>query len=168
MKSVITLLILFLIAGCSSRKTDKELFDDAQKNLNQDKIPEAVLAFEELTNEYPESNFAPEALSQLASIYQGKRIKSISETESLQKAVSIFKKIHDEYPKSQYAPTSLFMAGFINANELKNYNEATSLFKQFLKEYPENDLAASAQAELDNMGLTPEDILKKTLTNEDK
>jgi outer membrane protein assembly factor BamD (BamD/ComL family) len=166
MKSFITLLIIILIAGCSSKKTDKELFDDAQKNLNQDKIPEAVMAFEELTNEYPESNLAPEALSQLASIYQSKRVKSISETESLKKAVSIFKKIHDEYPNSEYASTGLFMAGFINANELKNYDEATILFKQFLNEYPESDLTASAKAELDNMGLTPDEILKKSLTNE--
>jgi TolA-binding protein len=126
------------------------------------------MAFEELTNEYPESNLAPEALSQLASIYQGKRVKSISESESLQKAISYFKKIHDEYPKSEYAPTGLFMAGFINANELKNYDEATKLFKQFLNEYPDNDLTASAQAELDNMGLTPDEILKKSVANEDK
>lgn len=166
MKLLIALIILLVVSGCSSKKTDKELFDEAQKDLTQDKIPEAVMAFEELVNEYPESNLAPEALSQLAAVYQSKRLKSISETESLQKAVSIFKKVHDQYPNSQYAATGLFMAGFIYANELKKYDEATVLFKQFLKEYPDNELAASAQAELDNMGLTPEEILKKNLAKE--
>jgi hypothetical protein len=58
------------------------------------------------------------------------------------------------------------MAGFINANELKNFDEATSLYKQFLMEYPNNELASSAQAELDNMGLSPEEILQNNLANE--
>jgi hypothetical protein len=58
------------------------------------------------------------------------------------------------------------MAGFIYANELQNYKEAEALYKQFLSEYPENELAPSAQAELDNLGLSPEEILQKNLAKE--
>jgi TolA-binding protein len=167
MKTIIALLALFLMVSCSAKKTDKELFDEAQKNLKEDKVPEAVMAFEELIYEHPESEMAPEALSQLATLYQNKQVKSISERESLEKAIALFKKLHDEYPKSIYAPSGLFMAGFINANELNNYQEATALYKQFLQEYPDNELASSAQAELDNMGLSPDEILKKNMTKED-
>lgn len=166
MKSIIALLTLFLIASCTSKKTDKELFDEAQENLKQDKIPEAVLAFEEIVNDHSESELAPEALSQLAGLYQNKLIKSISEKENLEKAIDLFKKLHNEYPKSSFAPSGLFMAGFINANELQNYDEATKLYTQFLQEYPNDELAASAQAELDNMGLTPEEILMKNMAKE--
>ena len=166
MKSILSLLILLLVVGCSSNKTDKELFDEAQKNLKENKIPEAVTAYDQLVNEYSESKLAPEALSQLASIYQNKMVKSISEEENLEKAISIFKRIHDEYPKSEYAPSGLFMAAFITANDLKKYSEATLLYKQFLQEYPDNDLASSAQAELDNMGLSPEEILKNNIAKE--
>jgi TolA-binding protein len=166
MKSIIALLAIFLIVGCSAKKSDKELFDEAQQNLKQDKIPEAVMAFEELVNEYSDSELAPEALSQLAGLYQNKLIKSISEKENLEKAIELFKKLHADYPKSSFAPSGLFMAGFINANELNNYDEATNLYKQFLKEYPNDELAASALAELDNMGLTPEEILMKNMAKE--
>jgi TolA-binding protein len=154
--------MLLLVVGCSSKKTDKELFDEAQKNLKENKIPEAVTTFDKIATEYSDSKLAPEALSQLAAIYQNKMDKSISEKENLEKSVSIFKKLHDEYPKSEYAPTGLFMAAFISANELNKYDEATALYKQFLQEYPENDLAASARAELDNMGKSPEDILRNS------
>lgn len=166
MKSIIALLTVFLIVGCSTKKTDKELFDEAQQNLKQDKIPEAVMAFEEIVNDHSDSDLAPEALSQLAGLYQNKLIKSISEKENLEKAIELFKKLHADYPKSSFAPSGLFMAGFINANELQNYDEATSLYKQFLNEYPNDELAASAQAELDNMGLTPEEILMKNMAKE--
>jgi len=166
MKSIIALLTIFLIVGCSTKKTDKELFDEAQQNLKQDKIPEAVMAFEEIVNDHSDSYLAPEALSQLAGLYQNKLIKSISEKENLEKAIELFKKLHADYPKSSFAPSGLFMAGFINANELQNFDEATRLYKQFLQEYPNDELASSAQAELDNMGLTPEEILMKNMAKE--
>jgi TolA-binding protein len=166
MKSIVSLLILMLIVGCSTKKSDKELFDAAKKDLKENKVPEAIIAFEQVVKEHSESKLAPEALSELASIYQNKQDKSISEEENLEKAVSLFKRIHDEYPESEYAPSGLFMSAFISANDLKKFNEATLLYKQFLKEYPNNDLAASAQAELDNMGLSPEEILKNNMAKE--
>lgn len=166
MKSFIALFSFLLIVGCSTKKSDKELFDEAQKNLKEDKIPEAVIAFEEIISEHSQSELAPEAISQLASIYQNKKVKNLSDRESIEKAILLFKKLHDEYPKNNLAPSGLFMAGFIYANELQNYKEAEVLYKQFLNEYPDNELAPSAQAELDNLGLTPEEILQKNLAKE--
>lgn len=166
MKPLIIFITLLIFIGCSAKKSDNELLDEAQINLQQQKYPEAVLAFENLVNDYPESKLAPLALSKLASIYQNKQIKNLSEQQNLEKAVELFKKLHDEYPSSEYAASGLFMAGFIYANELQNFDEATKCYQQFLKEYPDNELASSAQAELDNMGLTPEEILHKKLANE--
>ena len=166
MKSLLSLLILLLIVGCSSKKTDKELFDLAQENLKENKIPNAVTSFEVLIKDYPDSELADSSLSQLATLYQNKQVKNLSEKENLEKAVSLFKKLHDNYPNSSLAPSGLFMAAFITANDLKNYKEATSLYEQFLQEYPNNDLASSAQAELDNMGLSPEEILKNKVAKE--
>ena len=166
MKSIIAFSLLLLFFGCSSNKSDKELFDEAETNLKEQKYPEAVISFEELINDHPDSKLAPEALSQLASIYQNKQVKNLSEKENLEKAIGLFKKLHDNYPSSEYAPSGLFMAGFISANELHNYEAATVIYQQFLKEYPNNELAASAQAELDNMGLSPEEILKKNMAKE--
>ena len=133
-----------------------------KKSEGTDKIPEAVIAFDEIINDHPESELAPEALSQLASIYQNKQIKNLSDKENLDKAIHFFKKLHDEYPKSSYAPSGLFMAGFIDyANELQNYKEAEALYKQFLIEYPDNELAPSAQAELDNWALSPKKFFQR-------
>jgi len=166
MKSILIFLALLLVVGCSSKKTDKELFDEAQTNIQQQKYPEAVMAFEDLVNDYPDSKLAPNALSQLASIYQNKQIKNLSDNESFEKAIQIFKKLHDDYPESESAAPGLFMAGFIYANELNNYEEAKKCYQQFLKEYPNDDLAPSAQAELDNLGLSPEEILQKRMAEE--
>ena len=167
MKSISLLLLsIILFVGCSSKKTDKELFDQAQTDIQQQKYPEAAMTLEELIKDHPNSEVADSALSQLATIYQNKQIKTLSEKESLDKAIQLFKKLHDDYPKSEYAASSLFMAGFIYANELQNFEEAKKCYQQFLKEYPDDDLAASAQAELDNMGMSPEEILQKRMADE--
>jgi len=166
MKSIIAFLTLLLLLGCSSKKSDKELFGEAKENLKEQKYPEAVMSFEELIKDYPDSKLAPESLSETASIYQNKQIKSLSEEENLEKAIELFKKIHEDYPESEYAPSGLFMAGFMYANDLHNYEAATEIYRQFLKEYPDNELTASAQAELDNMGLSPEEILSKNMAKE--
>ena len=166
MKSIIALLSLLLIVSCSTKKSDKELFDEAQKYLAENKVSEAIISLEEINKEHSDSELAPEALSQLASIYQNKQDKSISDKENLEKSIALFKRVYSDYPRSEYAPSSMFMAGFIYANELQNYPEAEKIYRQFLNEYPESELAPSAQAELDNLGLSPEEILMKNMAKE--
>ncbi len=149
-----------LFSGCS-KKSDVEYMDTAANSVKQNNIPQAVEAYENLIREYPQSPKAPDAMFQLATLYQNKLVKNISEQESLNKAVEIFKNVFDKYPGSQIAPKSLFMAGFILANDIHDFNQATTIFNLFLQKYPNNELAASAKEELNNMGLSPEEILQK-------
>jgi len=168
MKTIINILSLsvLLLTGCSNNKSAADLFNDGEKFLNESKIPEAVNSYETLISEYPDENLAPDATARLASIYQNKQVKNIPETQSLQKSAELFRSIYEKYPQSQQAPMGLFMAGFVEANELHNFNAATDTYNLFLKTYPDHELATSAKEELDNMGLTPEEILRKNLTRE--
>lgn len=168
MKSFIFLLTILLLISCSSKKTDQELMDEANANLNQNKIPEAVMVLEKLVDDYADSELAPEALSKLASVYQNRMLKNIPDKESLEKAANLFRKIYDDYPESSYAPTGLFMSGFVLANELIYYDKATETYNLFIEKFPNHELSASAKEEIENMGLTPEEILKKNLAKEDK
>lgn len=158
-------LLSLTVTSCSNNGSADKLMTAAKQNIGQKKFDEAVKQLEKLVTEFPESDLAPAALYETAYIYQNKYINNISETESLNRAASFFKKVYDEYPNSNEAAKSLFFAGFIKANELKEYDEATELYSLFIKRFPQHELAASAKAELDNMGVPAEDILKKdTLT----
>jgi TolA-binding protein len=144
-----------------------ELFKEGEKLTNEGTFPEAVLSYETLLNDYPDDKLAPETCARLAAIYQNKQIINIPESESLQKSVDLFKNIYVKYPDSEHAPMGLFMAGFVQANEMQDYNSATETYNLFLKVYPDHELATSASEELENMGLTPEEILQKNLTRQD-
>ena len=167
MKKIFSLFIILILIGCGAKKSVDELMTEANTNLNENKIPEAVLLFEEIVDEHPDSDKAPEVLSQLASIYQNKMLKNLSDNESLKKSVTLFRKIYEDYPESNFAPTGLFMSGFVLANELNNYEQATETYNLFLDKFPNHDLATSAKEEVENMGLSPEEILKKNLAKED-
>jgi TolA-binding protein len=166
MKYLLTVIVLILLVSCGTKKSAEELLTEGNTFLEEGKIPEAIDAYQQIIDNHNNSELAPDALSRLAAIYQNKLVKNIPEKESLQKAVELFYQIYEDYPESNFAPMGLFMKGFIEANELQNYDDATNTYNLFLQRYPDNELAPSAQEELDNMGLTPEEILQKNLTKE--
>lgn len=168
MKTIIITLSLFilLLAGCSDKKTAGELLTEGNKYTSEENSSEAVVTYETLIKEYPTDKLAPEAIVRLAAIYQNKLVKNISETESLNKSIGLFKSIYEKYPKSEQAATGIFMAGFVEANELHDYDAATKTYNSFIKLFPSHELITSAKEELDNMGLTPEEILQKNIARQ--
>ena len=153
--------VLFLI-GCA-KSPEKDYLKSADENLTKGNVKEAVKDLENFINEFKDSVKTPEALNKLALIYQNK-IAGIPEKESLEKAVKLYRQVYDEYPSSSQAPTSLFMAGFILANELNKLHPAEMTYKLFLEKFPNHELSSSAKEELNNLGLSPEEILKKKTT----
>ena len=165
---IIAVFAIFLFS-CSSKKTATELFSEAQKFTQEKNIPDAVSTYEKIIHEYPEDKvIAPQAIANLAAIYQYKMVKNVAEKESLQKAIKLFRSIYEDYPQSEQAPMGLFMSGFLQANELKDFNSATATYNLFLEKYPNHELAKSVKEELDNMGLSPEEILLKHLAKSEK
>jgi TolA-binding protein len=153
------ILSLFLL-GCSE-KSNVDYFKSAEENLKNNNIQEAADDFEKYIKNNPESENAPEALTKLASIFQNKMLKNLSPEESLERSVKLYRQIFNDYPNSPRAPTSLFMSAFILANELQKYNSAEENYRLFLQKYPNHELANSAREELNNLGLSPEEILKR-------
>lgn len=158
-------LILLLTIGCSSN-SDEKLFQEANDLMSEEKLSESLELFDQLINEYPESSLAPRSLMLVAGIYQSKKIASLSAEDAIKKADSIFRSVFDKYPESVEAPTGLFMSGFIQANELYDFTAATNSYNLFLEKYPQHELAASCKEELDNMGLSPDEILKKKIPDQ--
>jgi TolA-binding protein len=161
MKNLLTILILgLIIAGCAG-KTPEDKLKEAADYAEKQNFVEAAKIYEELLGEEIDDTLAVEVLYRLATIYQNKLIGSLSGEESLEKAAQLFRSIYEKYPKNEKAPMSLFLAGFIQANDLKHFKEATETYQLFLEKFPHHELAISASEELDNMGLTPDEILKK-------
>ncbi|MBN1637524.1 MAG: tetratricopeptide repeat protein [Ignavibacteriales bacterium] len=157
-KYLIMTVIAILFYACGG-KTEEEYFDSANKLIQEGSISEAITAYENMLNEFPEGEYVTKALFQIATIYQSKQIKNLEPSQSLQKAIEFYEKIFKEHSESEEAPKALFMIGFINANELFNMDAAKEAYSMFLDKYPEHELVESAKGELNMLGKTPEEIL---------
>jgi len=156
------LFTLLYINGCNN-KSDRDLFNAAQNLVKQKKYSKAISKYDQIVNEFPKSKYVPESLFEMAKLYQGQVIKNINSKESLRKAVSMYKKIFTEYPNSPRAESSIFMSAFILANELQDINAAKTAYQLYIQKYPNGELVKDAKIELQNLGKSPEEILKEKM-----
>ena len=158
--------IALIFTACSS-KSDKEYYDNGLQLIKTENYSDALMEFETLLKEYPKSEFTEKAVFEIGKLYHGRVIKNLSAEESFRKAIEYYSRLYKEFPNAENAPNSMFMVGFILANDLKAYDEAKQVYSEFLAKYPNSELVSSAQEELNNIGLDPEEILKQKLNKPD-
>lgn len=89
--------------------------------------------------------------------------------EKYEEALANFKGILEHYPESEMASKAMFMAGYINANHLKNLEEAKKYYELFIEKYPQHELVDSAKYELETLGQDIEDLpIFKKIEEEEK
>ncbi len=85
-----------------------------------------------------------------ATYYQ--QAKKTYTAQKFDQAVENYKALVEHYPESKHRAESLFLLGYINANDIKDYDEAKKYYEQFINEYPKHELITSARYELENLG----------------
>jgi len=65
--------------------------------------------------------------------------------------IEAYRNLLEIYPDSEVSPQARFMIGFIQSEELKDYDAAERSFKELLQKNPTSELAASAQWMVDHM-----------------
>ena len=156
--SVVTV-IIFLFSACNSNR-DKELFESATAKANAKNYSEALKDYNQIIDEYSSGEKASESIFAVAAMYHMYQVPNISKEESLKKAITYYQKLYDQFPKNDKAAKALFMAAFIKANELNQLDGARSSYQLFIEKFPNHELAMQAKIELENLGKTPEEMLK--------
>lgn len=164
MKNRILLLLTIVLYACSSNDSI-DYYNSAQEKIKEKNFTEAVNDFEKFVSENPGNELAPNALFEIAKIYHSESIEGLSKEESLSKAVIYYKRVYEEYKNSSLAEQALFVAAFIQANEISQFDNAKENYELFLKQFPQSELTESVKIELDNLGLTPDEIIERALSN---
>lgn len=81
--------------------------------------------------------------------------------EAPDKAIALYASILAHAPQHPKAATAQFMTGFIYANDLGDLEKAKTAYEAFLQKHPNDELAESAKMELENLGKSPEELIKK-------
>jgi len=162
LKIFFLLFAVLFFSACNS-KSERDLFNGAQNLVKQKRYSAAINKYDQIVHEFSKSKYAPESLFEMAKLYQGLVVKNIDSKESLRKAVNMYKKIFTEYPNSKRAESSIFMAAFILANELQDINAAKTAYNLYIQKYPNGELVKDAKIELQNLGKSPEEVLREKI-----
>jgi|GEM_PF-105133 len=151
------------LAGCQDNqqaiidnieKSQKVLYGDGQ-NFNFDivKADGLIAAYDKFITKYPNDAKTPEYLFNESEVYSTKK--------DFDKAIECYTKIYTNYKDHEKAPTALFMLGFTYEDKLKNLVKAKAYYDEFLSKYPQHELADDVQFSLNNLGKSPEEIMKE-------
>jgi TolA-binding protein len=166
MKKTFALLTLstLLIISCG-KTSDKDYYESAQNKMTEKEYASALIDFQKIVDEFPQSEHFKFALLQTGELNHGYVNKEISREESLEKAIKSYLRYQKKYPNDEKAPQTLFMVGFIQANELGKFEAAKLTYTRFLEKYPDSEMIESAKSEIENLGLDPDEILEKQVQN---
>ncbi len=154
--------VLLLSSACSSpkekaenkiKKTENKLFSNAKKPVEKTATDALIKSYIDFAHKYPKDSNAVNYLFKAADLSMN--------TSGPKQAVDLFDEIMKNYPDYSKVPQCLFLKGYIYENYLNSLAKAKEIYTEFLKKYPDDDFADDAQASLNNLGKSPEELIKE-------
>jgi TolA-binding protein len=150
---LLPVVLLILIAGCN-RHSAEEYFTKAEEANKAKRFPEALENYANVVNDFPKSELAERSQFIIATVRQ-------NELQQYDKAIEEYKRYVGSYPNGKQAALAMFMIGYMYNNEFHNLDSARAAYQRFLATFPDNEMAMSAKFELDNLGKSPEELLRE-------
>lgn len=169
MKLIISLSVVFsiILSACSGgdkeakkkelsdqiQKMEQEMFSSPEVSVTSDKANSIVLLYSRYVNENPEDSLAPLYLFKSGEMFRAVNNGNMS--------VKYYQRLIDEYPNSEKVPVAIFLQGFVYENILTDMVNAGKFYKLYLEKYPNGEFAKDASVLIENLGKSPEDMIKE-------
>lgn len=109
------------------------------KDKDPEKRAHSFLRFQELVDRYPNSVYAPSALSSAWGIYRYSQ-----KLEDRKKNIPVYNRLIENYPDSHYAPSAF--CGLVETYEkLKDKSGAIRAMKELMEKHPDTNISARAE-----------------------
>ncbi len=156
------LLLVAVFSSCQQSEYDqltsqiseleKQLFEEKMGVIDKKEAANMIQYYVKFVDTYPEDEKSPEYLFKAADI-------SINVFHS-KNTIRLFDRVIKEYPNYEKAPQALFLKAFTYENYLNEMDKAQENYQLFLGKYPDHSFANDAQVSLNNLGKSPEEIIK--------
>ena len=151
--------IVLVLAGCSSNDPAKRINElekqafSTEGAINPEVASDLVTAYYDFANANPDDAMSPE--------YLFKAVDVSMNLNEPQRTIYMIDKLLKEYPDYPRTQAALFVKAFIFETKYNNLDMANKLYEQYLEMYPEGEFANDCRASIDNLGLSPEELIKK-------
>ena len=162
MKNYLFIAIALFFVACSNKENEKivkiqelekTVFNDKTQTYDKEKSKELITLYVEYAKENPKDTLAPKYL-----FHAGELAMSLSFGNE---AIQYFNGVNVDFPNYEKAPTALFLEAFVYETQIFDTQKAGEIYKQFVAKYPKHELADDAQASINNLGKTPEELVKE-------
>lgn len=159
--------VMLFLGACQQSGSSLNEIERLEKRLNevmanpaadartamQTQLDSVITAYETFIAENGAQKLSADRLFNLSEMYEsaGKYNETL---ETLNTLITTF-------PKEERAADALFKIGFIQHNRLGDLPKAEAAYKSFIAQHPEHHFADDAQMELDNLGVPPEEIIRR-------
>lgn len=155
---LITIVAALVLFACNSNpakriaKLEKQLFttEQAVDPLIADDL---VTAYCDYAAQNPDDPMSPE--------YLFKAVDVSMNLNNPQRTIAIVDRMLRDYPDYPRTQAALFVKGFIFETYYGNLDMARKIYEQYLELYPNGEFADSCRASIENLGLTPGELVKK-------
>lgn len=125
-------------------EAEQQAYDQAFRALRETRYADAAEAFDRFLRDYPDSEYAPNALYWLGEVYYV--------TRDFETALAQFERLQETYPESGKQPDALLKIGFSHY-ELGQWERARAALEQVISDYPGTNYSRLAENRLRTMRL---------------
>ena len=160
-----SLLMLFMLAAVIScgptseqdaskiKAAEDELFSAKEGFVDKEKALKLVDMYITYADTYPQDSMAVKYLFKAAEF-------CLNLAEG-QRAIAYYNRVINEYPDFRKVPECLFLKGYVYENYLGDLDKAKATYLEFIERYPDNEFADDAQVSIQNLGKSPEELIKE-------
>ena len=133
-------------------KLEKQVFS-TEMAIDPVIASDLVSAYCDFADANPNDAMAPE--------YLFKAVDVSMNLNEPQRTIYIIDKLLKDYPDYPRTQAALFVKAFIFETRYGNLNMAKKIYEQYLEMYPYGEFAEDCRASIENLGLSPEELVKR-------
>lgn len=157
----LSLLVALMLFSCESKisvekinELESKVFTN-ENTVNKEDVIHLTNAYLLYAEQNPEDLQSPDFLFKALDISVG------INAEGPQKSIDIANVLIEKYPDFEMTPMAMFIKGFVYENVIGDLDNAEITYRQFIEKYPDSPMIEDVKATLGNLGLSPEELIRK-------
>jgi tetratricopeptide (TPR) repeat protein len=142
------------------QETEKIIYSDSITDINPSVANNAIMLYSKYANAFDDDTLSADYLFKAAEL-----CKALNKS---QLSLNYYEKVEQNYPSFRNMDLVIFMQGFVNEVQLKNYEKARFHYERYIAKYPKSPLCKDLRTMIENLGKSDEDLIKEFLLKENQ
>ena len=160
-KLLLSIFVVLMMLSCGEKMSVKEVKELESKVLaegakpTKEEVIQLIDAYILFAEQNPDDVQSPDYLFRALDIAVGVN------AEGPDKAVKIADMLIEKYSDFEMTPMAMYLKGFVYENIVGDLQNAEKTYRQFIEKYPESPMVEDVKATIENLGLSPEELIRK-------